>query len=87
MASFLEKAWLNSFYTSTTPHDCVIKSKCERRCACLGCRKVIRPKPDLPDRLLAMTIHVMFASQPSDCDFLRGVCLHRSEMGMIYMRH
>ena len=38
--------------------------------------------------LTACYDHVMFASQqPSDCDFLRGVCLHHREMGMIYMHH
>ena len=40
------------------------------------------------DYLISSSEHVMFASQqPSDCDFLRGVCLHCREMGMIYMRH
>ena len=28
--------------------------------------------------------HAMFTSQPSDCDFSRGVCFHCSELGMIY---
>ena len=38
--------------------------------------------------LTACYDHVMFASQqPSDCDFLRGVCLHCRKIGMIYMRY
>ena len=56
--------------------------------ACLSvtlvCREVTGPKPGLPD----CYDHVMFAlQQTSDCDFLRGVCLHCRKIGMIYMRY
>ena len=38
--------------------------------------------------LTACYDHTMFASQqPSDCDFLRGVCLHCRKIGMIYMHY
>ena len=63
------------FFISTTLHA----SKC--RCACLVCRKVTGPKPDLSDCLPYDC--AMFASQqPSDWG---GVWLHCREMGMIYV--
>ena len=83
MASFLEKAWLTSFYIYNS--TCIINSKC--RCACLVCRKVTMHEPDLPDCLLWPCSVRISTTKWLHVNFLRGVCLHCREMGMIYMCH
>ena len=69
----MEKSWLTSFQLCLYYYADVHVWSAEK------------PKPDLPDCMLAMTMHVMFASQQSSDS--RGVCLYCREIGMIYMRH